>query len=69
MNDGSTDSSVTKEEVIFVLVLKERTPTLKYLSIEPVKVAVADAPGIDRVLKMPLKELEIIFQIFFEIIW
>ena len=46
MNDGSTDSSVTKEEVIFVLVLKERTPTLKYLSIEPVKVAVADAPGI-----------------------
>ena len=46
MNDGSTDSSVTKEEVIFVLVLKERTPTLKYLSIEPVKVAVADAPGV-----------------------
>ena len=45
MNDGSTDSSVTKEEVIFVLVLKERTPT-KYLSIEPVKVAVADAPGV-----------------------
>ena len=44
MNDGSTDSSVTKEEVIFVLVLKERTPTLKYLSIEPV--AVADAPGV-----------------------
>ena len=46
MNDGSTDSSVTKEEVIFVLVLKERTPTLKYLSIEPVKVAVADARGV-----------------------
>ena len=46
MNDGSTDSSVTKEEVIFVLVLKERTPTLKYLSIEPVKVAVADAPRV-----------------------
>ena len=46
MNDGSTDSSVTKEEVIFVLVLKERIPTLKYLSIEPVKVAVADAPGV-----------------------
>ena len=32
------DSSVTEEEVVFVLFLKEGTPTLKYLSIEPVKI-------------------------------
>ena len=44
MNDESTDSSVTEEEVVFVLFLKESTPTFKYLSTEPVKIA--DAPRI-----------------------
>ena len=38
LNDGSTYSSVT-EEVVLVLFLKEGTPTLKYLSTEPVKIA------------------------------
>ena len=44
LNDGNTNSSVTEEEVIFVLFLKEGTPTIKYLSIEPVKIA--DTPGL-----------------------
>ena len=44
LNDGSTDSSVTEEEVIFILFSKEGVPTPKYLSIEPVKIA--DTPRI-----------------------
>ena len=44
LNDGSTDSSVTDEEVVFALILKKGTPAIKYLSIEPLKIA--DAPTI-----------------------
>ena len=44
LNDGSTDSSVTDEEVVFALILKKGTPTIKYLSIEPLKIA--DTPTI-----------------------
>ena len=44
MNDGSTDSNITEEEVVFALFLKESKPTFKYLSTDPVKIA--DAPRI-----------------------
>ena len=44
MNDGSTDLSVTEQEIIHVLFLKEGRPTLKYLSIKSVKTA--DTSGI-----------------------
>ena len=44
LNDGSTDSGATDQEVVFVLLLKESTPTLKYSIIESVKIV--DAPGI-----------------------
>ena len=54
LNDGSTDSSVTEEEVIFILFSKEGVPTPKYLSIEPVKIA--DTPRI-------VQNIEDIFEI------
>ena len=44
LNDGSLDSGATDQEVVFVLLLKESTPTLKYSIIESVKIV--DAPGI-----------------------
>ena len=44
LNDGRTDSSVTEENVIFVLFFRESTPTLNYLIIAPVQTA--DTPGI-----------------------
>ena len=44
LSDGSTDSSITEQEVIYVLYLLDGTPTVKYLSIESVKTA--DAKGI-----------------------
>ena len=54
LNDGSTDSSVTEEEVIFILFSKEGVPTPKYLSTEPVKIA--DTPRI-------VQSIEDIFEI------
>lgn len=44
LNDGSTDASVTEQELVYVLYLSEGTPTVKFLSIESVKSA--DAVGI-----------------------
>ena len=32
VNDGSTDSSITEQEVIYVLYLKDGVPTVRYLS-------------------------------------
>lgn len=55
LNDGSTDTSVIEQEMLFVLFLNEGTPTIKYLGIESVKSA--DAPGIKQVSRMVLNVL------------
>ena len=39
LSDGSTDSSVSEQETIYILFICEGTPVLKYLSIESVKKA------------------------------
>lgn len=44
LNDGSTDSAVIEQEMVYVLFLHEGTPMVKYLSIESVKSA--DAEGV-----------------------
>ena len=44
LSDGSTDSAVTEQEMIYVLFICEGTPVLKYLSIKNVKND--DAPGL-----------------------
>ena len=44
LNDGSTDSSITEQEVIYVLNLKDGVPTVRYLSIETINVT--NVPGI-----------------------
>ena len=44
LNDGSTDSSITEQEIIDVLYLKDEVPTVRYLSIETLNVV--NAPGI-----------------------
>ena len=44
LNDGSTDSTVIEQEMVYVLFLYEGTPTVKYFSIESVKSA--DAEGV-----------------------
>ena len=44
LNDGSTDSSITEQEVIYVLYSKDGVPTVRYLSIETINVA--NAPEI-----------------------
>ena len=44
LSDGSTDSSVSEQETIYILFICEGTPVLKYLSIESVKKA--DAHGL-----------------------
>ena len=54
LNDVSTDSSITEEEVIYVLYVKGGVPTVRYLSIETVKVV--NAPGIVLRLRMLLNE-------------
>ena len=43
-HDGSTDSSITEQEIIDVLYLKDEVPTVRYLSIETLNVV--NAPGI-----------------------
>ena len=53
LNDVSTDSSITEEEVIYVFYVKDGVPTVRYLSIETIKAA--NAPGIVR-LRMLLNE-------------
>ena len=44
LNDGSTDSSIIEQEVVYVLHLNDGAPTVRYLSIETINVA--NAPGI-----------------------
>ena len=44
LNNGSTVSSITEQEVIYVLYLKDGAPSVRYLSIETLNVA--NAPGI-----------------------
>ena len=44
LNDGSTDSSITQQEVIYVLYLKNGAPKVRYLNIETINVA--NTPGI-----------------------
>ena len=36
LNDGSTDSSIIEQELIYILFLNEGVPTLKYFSIDSV---------------------------------
>ena len=50
LSDGSTNSAVTKQEMIYVLFICEGTPVLKYLSIENVKNA--NAPGFKSTLEV-----------------
>ena len=49
LNNGSTDSGVIEQELIYVLFLNEGIPTLKYFSIE--SVSNADAEGIQETIK------------------
>ena len=42
--DGSTNSSVIEQEVVYLLFLREDTPTVKYFRVESLKMA--DAAGI-----------------------
>ena len=42
LSDGSTDSSVIKEELVYLLFLKSGKPLLKFLSIEPANNANAE---------------------------
>ena len=53
LNNGSTDSSITKQEVIYVLYLKDGVPTVRYLSIETINIA--NAPGIVASIKDAFK--------------
>ena len=53
LNNGSTDSSITEQEVIYVLHLKDRVPTVRYLSIETINIA--NAPGIVASIKDAFK--------------
>ena len=39
LSDGSTDTSITEKELVYVLYLNDGTPTIKYLSIEDAKTA------------------------------
>ena len=50
LSDGSTDSAVTEQEIIYALSVCEGTPVLKYLSIEDVKNA--DAPYLKLTLEV-----------------
>ena len=52
LSDGSTDSAVTEKETIYILLICEGTPVLKYLSIENVKNA--DAPGLKSTLEIAI---------------
>ena len=38
LNDGSTDSNITKQDVIYVIYLKDGVPTVRYLSMETINV-------------------------------
>ena len=49
LSDGSTDSSVSEQELIYILFICEGTPVLKYLSLESVKKA--DAHGLKAMLE------------------
>ena len=50
LSDGSTDSAVTKQEMIYVLFICDSTPVLKYLSTKDVKNA--EAPGLKSILEV-----------------
>ena len=50
LSDGSTDSAVTEQEMIYVLFICEGIPVLKYLSIENAKNA--DALGLKSILEI-----------------
>ena len=49
LSDGSTDSSVSEQETIYILFICEGTPVLKYLSIESVRKV--DAHGLKAMLE------------------
>lgn len=49
LNDGSTDSSIIEQELIYILFLNEGVPTLKYFSID--SVSNVDVVGIKETIK------------------
>ena len=49
LNNGSTDSGAIEQELIYVLILNEGIPALKYFSLE--SVSNADAEGIKKTIK------------------
>ena len=53
LSDGSTDSSVTEEELVYLLFLKNGKPLLKFLSIEAANNA--NAEGIIECIKTDFK--------------
>lgn len=57
LNDGSTDSSVTEQELVYALFLEDGFPRVKFLSIE--SVASADAAGILESIKESFTRLGI----------
>ena len=57
LNDGSTDSSVTEQELVYALFLEDGFPQVKFLSIE--SVSSADAAGILESLKESFNRLGI----------
>ena len=57
LSDGSTDSSVTEEELVHVLFLLCRKPTLKCLSIEPANNAKA---GLHSCIKEAFERVEVL---------
>ena len=58
LSDGSTDSAVTEQEMIYVLFICEGIPVLKYLSIENAKNA--DARGLKSILEITFNRFGII---------
>ena len=58
LNDGISDSSVTEQELVYVLFLSEGTAKVKFLSIE--RVENADARGIKEAIKQAFEHFGIL---------
>ena len=57
LSDGSTDTSVTEKELVYILYLCNGTPTVKYFSIEDVKTA--NAIGLQAAIEQSFKRIGI----------
>ena len=55
--DGSTDASVSEKELIYVLFLNNRSPKIKYLSVEDIKTA--DTIGLQDSIEQAFKRIGI----------